>query len=88
MKNYYPLIDKKINEIRNSLEETKAFIHKMQTDIENIEAKRTIAEENERILQQGIKKGIKEGIRKTKISNAKKKNNGINYISKANIKLF
>lgn len=47
MKNYYPLIDKKINEIRNSLEETKAFIHKMQTDIENIEAKRTIAEENE-----------------------------------------
>ena len=43
----------------------------------------TIAEENERILQQGIQKGmkkgkkegIKEGIRKTKISNAKKMKN-------------
>ena len=32
----------------------------------------TIAEENERILQQGIKEGIKQGIQKTKINNAKK----------------
>ena len=32
----------------------------------------TIAEENERILQKGIRKGRKEGIRKNKINNAQK----------------
>mgnify|MGYP004454856079 FL=1 len=32
----------------------------------------TIAEENERILQQGIQKGIREGIRKNKLNNAQK----------------
>lgn len=52
MKNYYPQFDKKINEIKKSLEETKAFIHKMQTDIEFVENKRLAQKENEQMQEE------------------------------------
>lgn len=52
MKNYYPQFDKKINEIKKSLEETKAFIHKMQTDIEFVENKRIAQKEKEQMQEE------------------------------------
>jgi len=52
MKNYYPQFDKKINEIKKSLEETKAFIHKMQTDIEFVENKRLAQKEKEQMQEE------------------------------------
>ena len=57
MKNYYSQFDKKINEIKKSLEETKVFIHKMQTDIEFVENKRLAQKEKEQMQE---KKGEEE----------------------------
>ena len=57
MKNYYSQFDKKINEIKKSLEETKVFIRKMQTDKEFVENKRLAQKEKEQMQE---KKGEEE----------------------------